>query len=126
MLYYKYLLENHNDPNNYNELLNRNIRCDEIEKMINGANLKKVCEFYGIYNEVLKNNECKHVLYRFFNLCFEYGKVPSVWQKAIISPVPKSAKKESHVPSRSVFALMCKQKLFLSSKQPYSKLLLEH
>ena len=40
-----------------------------------------------------------NVLYRFFNLCFEYGKVPSIWQKAIISPVPKSAMKDPHVPS---------------------------
>ena len=90
MLYHKYLLENLNDPDNYNELLNRNISYDEIEKVINGASLKKACGFDGIYNEVLKSNECKHVLYRFFNLCFEYGKVPSIWQKAIISPVPKS------------------------------------
>ena len=27
-------------------------------------------------------------------MCFEYGKVPSIWQKAIISPVPKSAMKD--------------------------------
>ena len=29
------------------------------------------------------------------NIC----KVPSIWQKAIISPVPKSAMKDPHVPS---------------------------
>ena len=64
--------------------------------------------------------------YRFFNLCFEYGKVPSIWQKAIISPVPKSSMKDPHVPSEyrgSVFALTCGQNLLISSKQLYSKLL---
>ena len=99
MLYHKYLLENHTDPDNYNELLNRNISYDGIEKVINGSSLKKACGFDGIYNKVLKCNDCKHVFCRIFNLCFEHGKVPSIWQKAIISPVPKRGMKDLHVPS---------------------------
>ena len=99
ILSHKHLLENLSDTENLNQILNGSISFDEIEKVINGVNLGKACGHDGIYNEVLKNNKCKHVLYRLFNLCFEYGKVPAIWQKAIISPVPKSAMKDPHVPA---------------------------
>ena len=120
LLYQKCLLENLSDPDDHNELLNGSISYDEIEKVINGAKLKKACGYDGMYNEVIKSSECKHALYRLFNLCFDYGKVPSTWQKAIISPVPKSAMKDPHVPSEYrgvISALTCRQNLLTGSKQ---------
>ena len=35
---------------------------------------------------------------RYFNLCFIYSKVPSIWLKWVIAPVPKGGNKDPYVP----------------------------
>ena len=42
-----------------------------------------------LHYEVFKNNSIKSVLHKLYQLCFKTGKVPSVWGKAIIHPIPK-------------------------------------
>ena len=34
----------------------------------------------------------------FITKCFEYGRIPSIWQYEIISPIPKSRDKNKYVP----------------------------
>ena len=96
MLNHKCFLEK---SDNVNELINGDISYDEIEKIIDKANKNKACGFDGVFVDVLKNNECKYALYKLFNLCFSYGKVPGCWEKAIITPVPKNSMKDPHVPT---------------------------
>ncbi len=40
-------------------------------------------------NEMLKFEDVKQAMLVFFNKCFNLGKVPSVWLKAVIILVPK-------------------------------------
>ena len=56
------------------------------------------------------------VLHLFFNLCFTYHIVPKIWQKAIISPIPKSSLKDPFVPLnfRGNSLLSCIYKLYSS------------
>ncbi len=55
-------------------------------------------------------------LYNLFKLYLEYGKIPSVWLKSIISPVPKSSNKDPHVPLnyRGISLLSCVGKAYSS------------
>ena len=78
MLNHKRFLER---SDNVNELINGDISYDEIEKTIDKANKNKACGFDGVLIDVLKNNECMYALYKLFNRCFSYGKVPGCWEK---------------------------------------------
>ncbi len=46
--------------------------------------------------------------------CFEYSKLPSVWLKAIVTPIPKISTKDPYVPLnyRGVSLLSCVCKVF--------------
>ena len=44
--------------------------------------------------DLIQAEECKnqiviYVLYKLFNLCIKTGKVPSMWNRGIITPIPK-------------------------------------
>ena len=80
MLNHKCFIER---SDNVNELINCDISYDEIEKNIDKAHKNKPCGFDGVFVDVLKNNECKYALYKLFNLCFSYGKVPGCWEKKL-------------------------------------------
>jgi hypothetical protein len=64
----------------------------EVEKALSNAKLGKSTGVDNLPNAVLKRNETKVLLTRFFNICFEKSIVPSIWKKAIISPIPKGRK----------------------------------
>ncbi len=53
------------------------------------------------------------LLYNRFSKCFEFGIVPTICLKALISPVPKSASKDPYVPLnyRSISLLSCVSKV---------------
>ena len=69
-----------------------------------------------IPNEVLMNSSLHGVLHLFFNLCFTHHIVPKIWQKAIISPIPKSSLKDPFVQLnyRGISLLSCICKLYSS------------
>ena len=50
----------------------------------------------------------------FMNSCFSYHTIPSAWQKAVISPIPKSASKDPYTPLnyRGISLLSCVYKLY--------------
>ncbi len=54
------------------------------------------------------------LLYNLFTKCFEFGIVPTIWLKALILPVPKSASKDPYVPLnyRGISLLSCVSKVF--------------
>ena len=52
----------------------------------------------AIPNEILKHNDVKLLLFDLFRLCLKTGTIPSMWQKAIISPIPKSTTGNNYNP----------------------------
>ena len=99
-----------------NDFLNGNISLEEVEKVLNRLKNNKACGFDCIPNEVLKNKDVKTVLHKLFDLYFKYGKVPSIWLKTIISPIPKSSTKDPHVPLnyRGISLISCVAKAYSS------------
>ena len=71
------------------QTLNITILRSEVEKVVNGAKAGKSTRFDTIPAEVLKFPIIVDVLHSLFNLCFDTGLVPSLWRKAMITPVPK-------------------------------------
>ena len=69
-----------------------------------------------IPNECLKNENAEYLLQRYFNACFKSQKVPTVWLRAIISPIPKSNKNDPRVPLnyRGISLLSCVSKIYTS------------
>ena len=52
----------------------------------------------GIHNEVLKNEPIIKLLQVLFQFCFDTGKVPSLWRKALIRPIPKGSAIDTRIP----------------------------
>ena len=92
-----------------NSELNENISYDEVEKVIGGLKNKKSFGFDGIPNEALKQPDVVKLLYNLFNKCFHLHIMPSIWLKAIITPIPKSSTKDPHIPMhyRGISLLSC-------------------
>ena len=69
-----------------------------------------------IPNEILKLSRISVLLLEFFNMCFSTATVPSLWQQAIITPIPKSAGKDPYVPLnyRGISLLSCMYKMYSS------------
>ena len=57
-----------------------------------------------------------YALYKLFSRIFESGKNPSLWKRCNITPVPKSAMKDPHVPInyRGISLLSCVGKMYSS------------
>ena len=106
------------DSDNYemNEYINQPLSYDEIENVTKNLKLKKATGFDSIPNEVLKHPDVIYLLYKLLDKCFEYCKVPSIWLKSIITPIPKSADKDPFVPInyRGISLLSCISKIFSS------------
>ena len=64
----------------------------------------------------LKHNSLGQILSEFFQLCFDSGRIPSVWTKAVIVPIPKSPSLDNRVPSnyRGLSLLCSTTKLYSS------------
>ena len=69
-----------------------------------------------IPNEVLKQDGLRNLLLEFLNMCYINNVLPSIWRKAIISPIPKSSTKDPCVPLnyRGISLLSCIYKLYSS------------
>ena len=81
-----------------NQEINIDISYDEVEKIIGNLKYKKAVGFDGIPNEALKQPEVVRLLYIFFNKCFNLFTLPTIWLKAVISPIPKSSSKDPNIP----------------------------
>ena len=58
----------------------------------------KAVGFDDIPYAVLQNEEALNVLLKLFQICFDSGKIPSDWRKAIIVPIPKSTTDDPRLP----------------------------
>ena len=68
--------------------LDDEITINEVYKTVMGANNGKSPDIDLIQAEVCKNQIVIYVLHTLFNLCFKTGKVPSMWTRGIITPIP--------------------------------------
>ena len=94
--------------------LNRPISLDEIRFFVRKLKNRKATGLDRIPNEVLKNNNVMVILHNLFDKFFMSGFLPSVWLRAIINPIPKSASKDPHIPLnyRGISILSCVGKVF--------------
>ena len=86
--------------NNYqcNAALNKEVSIDEIEKVISKLKNNKSVGNDQVPNEVIKCNTYKYLLFKLVQFCFNNGLVPTIWEQAIIKPIPKGATKDPFVP----------------------------
>ena len=105
------LVSNMNDNN---VLLNSTISLAEISEVTKTLKNNKSVGFDNIPNEILKNENVKIALCNYLNACFKFSKVPSVWLKSVIIPIPKGGNKDPCIPLnyRGISLLCTSAKLF--------------
>ena len=109
-------MEENSVPSENDHLLNGNIRLSEVTKIVSKLKLRKACGIDFIPNEVLKCKSILAFLLAFFQACFDSGCVPSIWQKSIIKPIPKSSDKDPFLPLnyRGISLISCVSKAYSS------------
>ena len=96
------------------ELYNSDFSSEELDSVCTQLKNAKAVGPDMIPNEVLKHIGMRAVILPFVNKCFNCQIIPSSWQKAIISPIPKSASKDTYVPLnyREISLLSCFYKIY--------------
>ena len=109
-------MEENCTPSHNDHLLNANITLAEVNKIVSKLKLRKACGIDFIPNEVLKCKSVVTFLHIFFQTCFDSGCVPSIWQKSIIKPIPKSSDKDPYLPLsyRGISLISCVSKAYSS------------
>ena len=69
-----------------------------LQKKFNVLKLSKNGKSHDIQVELFKNNTALNALTRIFNICFDSGKIPGLWSKGIITPIPKSSTSDPYDP----------------------------
>ena len=72
------------------ESLNETISEQEVRKSIYQMKLGKCAGIDNIVSECIRNEACIVLLHTIISKCFETGKVPDLWLKGIINPIPKN------------------------------------
>ena len=84
-----------NENNHISDQVDEFLDCDiTVEEVFHVLNLAKNGKSPGIDDlpvELLKNSTALSALVRIFNICFNTGKVPNLWSKGVITPIPKSS-----------------------------------
>ena len=65
-------------------------------------------------NKVLQNEVIINILTHLFQSCLDVGKIPAIWRKAIISPIPKSSSVDRRIPTnyRGIRMICCVTKIY--------------
>ena len=118
MLQHKLFLEDDMKDPLYNETqsLNLPISKAEIEKVVFRAKRGKSVGPDKIPYEILKFPSVINSLHSLFNFCLDTGLIPSIWRKAIITPIPKDSTKDPRIPLnyRGISLLSTVSKLYSS------------
>lgn len=69
-----------------------------VYKVLNLSKNGKSPGIDDIQVELFKNNTAFNVLTCIFNICYDFGKIPSLWSKGMITPIPKSSTSDPHDP----------------------------
>ncbi|CAC5406641.1 unnamed protein product [Mytilus coruscus] len=71
---------------------------DEVHKVVMNAKNCKSAGIDLIQAELCKNISIISILHKLFNLCFSSGNVPNMWNKGIITPIPKCSTSDPRDP----------------------------
>ena len=98
--------------------LNQELTICEITKLCAKFKPGKSTGPAGIPNEILKQEGIQILLLSFINVCFQYSIIPSIWNQADISPIPKSATKDPYAPlnCRGIGLIYCMYKLYPTTR----------
>ncbi len=77
---------------------NSDISEAEVQCAINRAKCGKSPGIDNLPNEVLRVSRIVSLITKLLNMCFKHSVIPSMWKKAIISPIPKGKNKDPRVP----------------------------
>ena len=80
------------------EFLDTEITCEEVYNVLISAKNGKSPGYDEIPVELYKNQTALLALTRIFNICFDSGKVPAIWSKGIITPIPKNSTSDPRDP----------------------------
>ena len=72
-------------------IFNEHISIFEVKKSFRLAKNGKACGIDESPVEVLRNDTSVSFLHVLFNVCFDKSIIPSMWNKCIINPIPKSS-----------------------------------
>ena len=72
-------------------IFNEHFLIFELKKALDNSKKGKACGVDEIPSEVLCNDTSVSFLHVLFNICFDRGIIPSLWNKCIINPIPKSS-----------------------------------
>ena len=78
--------------------LNEPISRLEVCRAIDAAKLGKAAGIDEIPAEVLKNDSVVELLWKFYNGCFDLGRVPTEWTRGIINPIYKPGSDDDRNP----------------------------
>ncbi|CAC5400853.1 unnamed protein product [Mytilus coruscus] len=78
--------------------LDKEITIDEVHKVVVNAKNCKSAGIDLIQAELCKNISIISILQKLFNLCFSSGNVPNMWNKGIITPIPKCSTSDPRDP----------------------------
>jgi hypothetical protein len=104
------------DNQDYFRELDNDITIDELRKVINHTRNNKSVGLDNLPFEVFKNNGSDEILTLLFNKIYDFGLTPSIWNLAIIKPIPKNALVDPRLPLeyRGISLLSTVYKLFTS------------
>lgn len=80
-----------------NEDLNKDFTDNEVRTAISKAKLGKATGVENVSIEILQSPKLFDILCKLFRICFEFDKIPSMWLKSIINPIPKSQREDPRV-----------------------------
>ncbi|CAG2209988.1 unnamed protein product [Mytilus edulis] len=110
-------LPNESITNNISDdFLDCEITIDEVLNVLIKAKNGKAPGIDLIPIELYRNDILLYVLHNLFNKCFKFGKIPSMWSKGIITPIPKCSTADTRDPLsyRGITLAPCSYKLFCS------------
>ena len=91
--------ENSSGPNIVvDDFLDCDISTDEVFHVVKLVKTGKSPGVDELPVELLKNKTALSALVRVFSVCYTNGKVPSLWSKGVISPIPKSSTSDPRDP----------------------------
>ena len=77
-------------------LFENHFSLSEIQKAVRNIKCNRAVEVDEIPGEVLKNHNVISFLLKLCNMCYQSGKVPNIWSKTFICPIPKCSTSEPH------------------------------
>jgi hypothetical protein len=83
---------------NYPELFSEAISMEEVQFAVDSLKNGKAHGVDGIPGEIIKVPSVVNFLHRLLSVCFNTGKIPSIWYKGIVHPIPKSSTADARDP----------------------------